>query len=92
MIAIASRTATAISLWWSFPSGSVVDNSMMTWQAFSSDGTLQTEESGSTGLINYQNYTLSTPKSCILYALTVTLSNQAGNTSQSIIVSTGIIL
>ena len=90
-IVVTSQTATNISLSWSVPSGLAVDGSTVIWQAFTNNGSLQAEESGTTDLTTSLNYTLSTPDSCLLYAITIVVFGPGGNASQSLVIGTGMV-
>ena len=76
------KTATSISLFWSIPSGSVVDNYLIQWIR-DVLGSCPGEDSDNTTITNgsYTRYTITGLEEDSRYVITVTASNGPGSTS-----------
>ena len=85
-VSVTSITATSVSLSWSVPSDSVVTSYEVMWRETDSGATEMTS-----GSLTDTSYTIEQLDSTTTYTITVTATNQAGNTSSlPIIISTGI--
>ena len=90
-MSVTSIAATSISLSWSVPSDSVVTSYMyeVMWRETDGGATEMTSDS-----LTDTSYTIEQLDSTTIYTITVTATNQAGNSTDSlpVIISTGILL
>ena len=88
-MSVTSIAATSISLSWSVPSDSVVTSYEVMWRETDSGSTEMTS-----GSLTDTSYTIEQLDSTTIYTVTVTATNQAGISTDSlpIIISTGILL
>ena len=86
-ISIDNTTATSISLYWSVPSGSVVDSYEVMWQRDTSGECPDEDEDSTTITSGSNSYEIMGLEEDSSYNITVTASNAAGSSAVSITVT-----